>query len=196
MPRLENVALFDMDGTLCDYKKSLLEKLEELRSPNESTYNSPVTDDSPLYIIKRADLIRASEEWWENLPRFQLGWDILELAKSFGYRIMILTMGPKRNPASWAGKKRWIEKNLGSDIDVTITRDKGLTYGKVLVDDSPMDIERWTRKWGKRRKVIMPANPLNIDFKFRRCKKSLEKSEWPLISKPLKRDFFFYLLWI
>jgi len=55
---------------------------------------------------------------------------------------MILTQGPKKNPASWSGKKKWIDKNLGQDVDITITRDKGLVYGKVLVDDYPGYIEK------------------------------------------------------
>ena len=137
MPRIEDVALFDMDGTLCDYEKSLLEKLEEFRSPNEPIWNSPVKDDAPEYIKRRADMIRHSEEWWTNLPKLQLGWDVLGIAKELGYKIMILTQGPKANPFSWSGKKMWIDKHLGQDVDLTITRDKGLVYGRVLVDDFP-----------------------------------------------------------
>jgi hypothetical protein len=48
---------------------------------------------------------------------------------------VILTQGPRRNANAWTGKKLWIDRNLGPDTDVTITRDKGLVYGKVLVDD-------------------------------------------------------------
>jgi hypothetical protein len=44
---------------------------------------------------------------------------------------MILTQGPRKNPASWAGKKKCIDRHLGQDADITITRDKGLVYGKV-----------------------------------------------------------------
>ncbi len=162
MTKIEDIALFDLDGTLCDYERALLEKLEELRSPHESQYTSPIRD-APPYIKRRADMIRASEEWWENLPRLQLGWDILELAKNLDYRIMILTQGPKKNPSSWSGKKKWIDKNLGEDVDVTITRDKGLIYGKVFVDDFPDYVNRWL-KWRTRGTVIMPANESNKDF--------------------------------
>ena len=76
---------------------------------------------------------------------------------------MILTQGPKKNPASWSGKKKWIDKNLGQDVDITITRDKGLVYGKVLVDDYPGYIEKWLQ-WRERGLVIMPANELNKYF--------------------------------
>jgi len=162
MIKIEDVALFDMDGTLCDYDRALSEKLEELRSPNEPQYISSIRD-APPHIKRRADMIRASEEWWENLPRFQLGWDILEIAKNLDYRIMILTQGPRKNPSSWSGKKKWIDKNLGEDVDVTITRNKGLIYGKVLVDDFPGYIKGWL-KYRKRGVVIMPANESNQNF--------------------------------
>lgn len=166
MTKPENIALFDMDGTLCDYNKALFEDLEKLRSPNEPLYRDRVGDNSPKYIRNRVNLIRSSESWWEKLPRFQLGWDILEVTKRLDYRIMILTQGPKRNPSSWSGKKRWIDRHLGTDVDITITRDEGLTYGKVLVDDYPDYIERWLQ-WRKRGLVIMPAHDSNRDFRHK-----------------------------
>ena len=109
----ENIALFDMDGTLCDYEVALSRDLERLRSPEEGIWGGPVRDDAPEYLRNRADLIRSNENWWAGLPKFQLGWDVLEVAKTLEYRTMILTQGPRRNPASWSGKKKWIDRNLG-----------------------------------------------------------------------------------
>lgn len=163
MTEIEPIALFDMDGTLCDYDTSLFKELERLRSPQEPVFYPPLRDNVPDYIKRRADLIRASSSWWENLPRFQLGWDVLEAAKNIGFNIMILTQGPRKNPESWSGKKRWIDKHLGQDADITITRDKGLVYGKVLVDDYPKYIERWL-SWRERGLVIMPASESNRDY--------------------------------
>jgi len=163
MPEIEDIALFDLDGTLCDYDKGLLGKLEELRAPEEPQYLGNIRD-HPQHLKNRSDIIRSSESWWENLPRFQLGWDILEVAKNLGYRIVILTQGPKRNPNAWSGKKKWIDRNLGEGVDVIITRDKSLTYGKVLVDDYPEYTERWLQ-WRKNGLVIMPANKGNVDYK-------------------------------
>lgn len=74
-----------------------------------------------------------------------------------------MTQGPRRNPKSWMGKKMWVDINLGEDIDVTITRNKSLVYGKVLVDDYPEYIKGWL-KWRPRGVVIMPANESNINF--------------------------------
>ncbi|VVB79711.1 5' nucleotidase, deoxy (Pyrimidine), cytosolic type C protein (NT5C) [uncultured archaeon] len=163
MTEIEPIALFDMDGTLCDYDKGLFEELESIRSPSEPVFNPPVRDNVPEYVKKRRNLITASSVWWESLPKLKLGWDILDVAKKLGFRVMILTQGPRKNPESWKGKKKWIDKNLGEDTDITITRDKGLVYGKVLVDDFPEYIERWL-SWRERGLVIMPANESNKDF--------------------------------
>ena len=160
---LENIALFDLDGTLCDYDKGLKAGMEKLMAPNELPYNGVPRDDAPEYLKARANLVRASVEWWAALPKFQLGFDIWALAVELEYRRMILTAGPKRNANAWTGKKVWIDRNLGQDVDITITRDKGLVYGKVLVDDYPEYITRWLA-WRPRGLVIMPANPSNEIF--------------------------------
>jgi hypothetical protein len=57
----------------------------------------------------------------------------------------------------------WIDKHLGQGVDITITRDKGLVYGKVLVDDWPEYINRWL-EWRPRGLVIMPANEANKGY--------------------------------
>lgn len=164
MTEVSSVALFDMDGTLCDYDRGLFLAMESLRSPVEPVCKLPILDSSPAHLRKRADMIRSSSSWWETLPRLKLGWDILKVANELGYNIMILTQGPRRNPESWAGKKRWIDKHLGEDTDITITRDKSLVYGKVLVDDFPPYIQKWL-SWRDRGLVIMPANEGNKNFR-------------------------------
>ncbi|MDE1827899.1 MAG: hypothetical protein KGH65_01935 [Candidatus Micrarchaeota archaeon] len=158
----ERVALFDMDGTLVDYIGQLSKDLGKLGAPGEPEITDDL-DDLPYHMQNRADVIRSSADWWRTLPRLELGWDILNAARELDYRIMILTQGPRRNAAAWTGKKLWIDENLGPDVDVTITRDKGLVYGKVLVDDFPKYVERWL-KWRKNGLVIMPAREINRNF--------------------------------
>ena len=159
----DDIALYDMDGTLCDYDAVLKKSMEELRYPGEPPYAGVPRDKAPPYLRARSDLIRSKTNWWADLPRFQLGFDIWELTLSMGYRHMILTQGPKRNPKAWMGKKIWIDKNLGTDVDITITRDKGLVYGKILVDDWPEYVLKWL-EWRPRGLVIMPAQEHNVGF--------------------------------
>lgn len=162
MPPVEDIALFDMDGTLCDYDAGLIREFERLLPPETPMPKMPMTRDSPKYIQNLANLIRSSEEWWATLPKRQLGWDVLNIAKDLGYRLMILTQGPRSNPRGWSGKRIWAETYL-PDVDMTITRDKGLVYGRVLVDDFPPYIERWLT-WRKNGIVIMPATETNTTF--------------------------------
>jgi 5'-nucleotidase len=160
----ELIALFDLDGTLADYNSALLQGLNNIRSPGEPKLDVlPRGDDTPIYLRTRMNMIRESADWWVNIPRLGLGSDIWNITESFGFRHMILTAGPKRFPNSWSGKKMWVDKNLGPEVDITITRDKSLVYGSMLVDDWPDYVTAWL-KWRKRGLVIMPASPHNIGF--------------------------------
>ncbi len=159
------IALFDMDGTLFDYEGSLKTELSKLRGPNETEFDFNFNN-NPEYIQNRINLITKTESFWADMPKFELGWDVFNLIQQgLGeYKIHILTQGPRKNPAAWSGKKKCIDKHFGEDFDITLTRDKGLVYGKVLVDDFPGYIEKWIR-WRKNGQVIMPANKYNQDFK-------------------------------
>lgn len=160
------IALFDMDGTLCDYEAHIQKSLELLRSPNEPSIN-PHFSDNPKYIERRMSLIKSQEDWWANMPRFELGWDILEVAKSLDFRIMILTQGPRSNPAALAGKKKWLDQHLGEEQEFTMTRDKGLVYGNVFIDDYPGYLDQWFA-WRKKGQAIMPAAEQNKDYTHER----------------------------
>ncbi len=160
----EDVALFDMDGTLCDYETALLKSLEPLKSPMEDSFDQlPDKKETPPYLKARMDLIRNQTQWWTGLEPLELGMDIWHAAADIGYRPMILTQGPRSHPKSWMAKKLWIDKHLGKDVDMTITRDKGLVYGKVLIDDWPPYISRWL-EWRPRGLVIMPSHKRNEGF--------------------------------
>lgn len=159
----ELIALFDMDGTLCDYNKSLVEKLNRLRSPQEEMAKEEDLFSLPSFLEERKNVITESQSFWENLPRFQLGWDVYNISLDLGYKPVILTQAPRFKPFSLSGKLIWLNKNFPSGVDFNMTRDKGLTYGKVLVDDFPPYIERWL-KWRENGLVIMPANQGNKTY--------------------------------
>jgi len=162
--KIELIALFDMDGTLCDFDTSLTESMRKLQSPNETPFKAIQTKKHhPEYVENRKQIILSSVRWWQNLPQLKLGFDIWNFVGLLKIRRMILTQGPRKNPNAWSGKKLWIDKNLGENTDITITRDKGLVYGKILVDDYPEYVLRWL-EWRPRGLVIMPANENNKNF--------------------------------
>jgi hypothetical protein len=112
------------------------------------------------------DLIRVTSQWWEDLDPIPSGMEIYKLFRDSNFRVVVLTQGPKLNAEAWKGKLRWCRKYLHPDTDVIITRDKGLVYGKVLVDDFPAYIESWL-KHRPRGIVIMPDQPWNKDFEHK-----------------------------
>jgi len=164
MNYLDNIALFDLDGTLADYDSAIQKDLALIASPNDPTYIS--WGDNPDYLEKRIKLIRQRPGWWRNLGKFQLGFDVLEIAREFGYEIEILTKGPRSATSSWTEKAEWAMDNV-PDADVTITEKKGRHYGKVLVDDYPGYIEGWLQQ-RPRGLVIMPAHSYNEEFSHQR----------------------------
>lgn len=157
----ENVALFDMDQTLCDHNGQLARDMKALALPGDPEF-TPDLKNAPKVLQERADRIRSSQEWWASLPRMQLGWDVLQVAQELGYRIMLVTKGPGRNAEAWTGKKLWRDRQL-PDAAMTITEDKGLIYGKILVDDWPIYVDRWLT-WRPNGLVIMPASDYNRDY--------------------------------
>lgn len=155
------IALFDLDGTLADYDGQLLKDLQRIASPHEPP---PVLYQDIPYLEARRHVITSQSDWFRHLPKFKLGWDVLEVAKKIGYSISILTKAPSRKHAAWSEKVEWCATHLEDYIDgVTIAHDKGMVYGALLVDDWPAYVEAWL-KHRPRGLVIMPANGHNEGF--------------------------------
>ena len=162
---MESIALFDMDGTLCDYVRSMLIDLEKLMAPGEEFVDPFILRDDPKYqyLWNRIDLIKSDPEWWANLPKFSLGFEVMDMAIEVGYVPEVLTQSPEGNPAALAGKLKWIMNNLDPGIDYTMTRNKSRHYGRVLVDDFPGYAVPWL-EYRKSGLVVMPTNDYNRDF--------------------------------
>jgi hypothetical protein len=157
------LALFDLDDTLADYQGRLLADLRAIASSWEPPLET-LCGNLPPHLEARRHVITSQVGWWLGLEPFRLGWDILDLALSLGCRAVVLTKGPARKPSAWTEKVQWCDRHLGNRIEgVTITHDKGLVYGKLLVDDYPDYILSWL-KFRPRGLVIMPAHPHNAGF--------------------------------
>jgi len=156
----EPIALFDLDGTLADFDKAMQAKLKELAAPGE--YQNTREYSHQEHIQARWDLIKMQAGFWENLERFQLGFDILEVARELEFINHILTKGPVNTTSAWTEKAIWCKREV-PDCLVTIGMDKGLMYGKMLTDDWPKYMIRWL-EWRPRGLGIMPAQSWNKDF--------------------------------
>lgn len=162
-PALENIGLFDMDGSLVDYAGQLRKDLMALQSPSEGPLGDIWLSEKLPHISARMRLIKSLPGWWRNLPTIESGMQIFNLAKSLGFTNHILTKGPKHHSNAWQEKVEWCRANLGVTTPVHITEDKGLVYGKFLYDDFPDYCLAWLEH-RRRGLVIMPVTDWNRDF--------------------------------
>ena len=160
----EPIALVDMDGTLCDYSGAIAKALGALRSPEEPEID-PERDELPPHVEARRKLVSAVPGFWRNLERLPLGFDVLHELEALKFQPYILSKGPSSNSLAWMEKVDWCRAHI-PHVPIIVTEDKGLVYGKVLVDDWPPYIERWL-KWRPRGLVVVPAQPWNLDIEAR-----------------------------
>ena len=158
MPNVENVALVDMDGTLCDFRGALDRDLQ-------AKFGEDLSRLSPRTLQQAEYLIRGQAGWYRNLKPLPLGFAIVNMLREIGFRLMIMTKASKEAKNAWTEKVEWISEHL-PDADMTVTQDKGLVYGKVLVDDYPSHFLRWLNH-RPRGIVIMPRQPWNKEIDAR-----------------------------
>jgi hypothetical protein len=153
-------ALMDLDGTLADYDGAITEAMRKLASPGEPDFHSFMDEMRPPWLEARRHLVSSIPGFWRSLPRLPAGFAIHDALVSVGFRIHILTKGPRTKPAAWMEKLEWCRMHV-PDADVSITENKSLSYGRVLVDDWGPYFMGWLAH-RPRGVVIVPAQPWNV----------------------------------
>jgi len=159
------IALIDLDGTIADYDAAIIRDMELIRSPYEPL---PLGDtvyfkeSMPPYLKARAKFIRSQPGWWFNLEPLKKGFDIVDLLRQYKFDLHVLTKAPHSVDAAWTEKVLWCKKYL-PNTDITISQEKGLVYGKILLDDWPPYAKSWLEH-RPRGLVIMVEQRWNKDF--------------------------------
>lgn len=154
------VAVIDLDGTLCDYDGAAARDVERALGGDKVSAATRAR-------IER--LVTSQPGWWAGLKPLPMGFRILRLLRGMGFRLAVLTKGPAGSPGAWSEKVAWCTEHL-PDADVTVTHDKALVHGRVMVDDWPEGIEGWLR-WRPQALVLMPAQPWNRGFRHGRVRR-------------------------
>lgn len=163
----EPVALVDMDGTIANFSKGLGDAMKTLETPEENgkwDYEDYDQDTEPDFMKARRRLVKHVPGFWRNLPRIERGFKILDILTELDFDIIIFTKAPTHQPSAFMEKAEWCEENLvGYKYKLSMVQDKGLHYGKLLVDDWPKYVSRWLQ-FRPRGHVIMPSCKYNRDF--------------------------------
>lgn len=160
------IALIDLDGTLADYDGAMAAELAALRSPGEP----PVAwtrENEPPWIKARRNLIAIRPGFWHELRPLACGFEVYRMLLELGFETHILTKGPTSKSAAWSEKVTWAREHTPESM-ITITEDKSLVYGRVLVDDWPEYVKPWLEAH-RRGLVVMPAQSWNEDFRHPRA---------------------------
>ena len=142
------VVYLDMDGVIADFFGGV-EKLYGVDHWKQLT--SDKTKDLKQEVIDRI----AGTDFFAHLPKFPTADSLIEMIKKFtGGKYSILT-SPLRGDTENSGyyKKIWIGKNIVKPDEIIVTGSKEGWATKngvsnILIDDRPINIEKWRAKGG------------------------------------------------
>lgn len=152
IPKDDRLALIDLDGTVADYDTKMKRELAKLVAPGETGVQGE-------YLENRRKLVRSKPGFYLNLKPLKRGFEVLDLVRTIGFELVVLTKASVDVPTSWSEKVQWARKHL-PDASITISQTKELVYGRVLVDDWPEYYEPWLQNRPKGI-VIAVAHPHN-----------------------------------
>jgi 5'(3')-deoxyribonucleotidase len=166
MEQTDLIALIDLDGTVADYDSALIESMRAIQSPDETPYKNRYEDGGAReeipHVEARRRLIQRQPGFWRNLKPLPAGFEVVDELRSLGFSLHVLTKGPVSTPVAWSEKVEWCQRHL-EDAVVTVTGDKSLVYGRILVDDFPPYFTKWLTV-RPRGLVVCIAHPWNAGY--------------------------------
>lgn len=136
------IILVDMDNTLADFDKALLEiwrKLypNEFYVPLEERKNFHPHKDYPDHLQSKIQEIFHSQGFIRNLPPIPGGIEAVKEMLEKGHDVRFCTSHLYEYNYCVFEKYQWIEEYFGKEaVDrIILTRDKTLIYGDLLIDD-------------------------------------------------------------
>jgi len=140
----------DMDGVLADFFGGV-EKLYGVSHWKELT--SDKTKDLKKEVINRI----TGTDFFATLPKFETADALIDMVKNFTGGKFSINTSPLRGDHANSGKykKVWISNNIEQPDDIVVTAqketyatDKASGTPNILIDDRPVNIERWRNAGG------------------------------------------------
>ena len=160
----------DMDGVLADFFGGV-EKLYGVEHWKQLTNDK--TKDLKKEVIDRI----TGTDFFATLPKFQSADSLIDMVKQFTGGTFSINTSPLRGDHENSGKykKVWISNNIETPAEIIVTGRKE-TYAKnkasgtpnILIDDRPVNIQRWQAAGGYG--ILYQANRDSLD----KVKKGLE----------------------
>ena len=139
------IVYIDMDGVLADFFGGV-EKLYGVQHWKE--LSSDKTKDLKQEVINRI----TGTDFFATLPKFDSSGELISMVKEFTGGNFSINTSPLRgdNENSAKYKKLWIQNNIEQPDEIVITgrkesyaKDKASGTPNILIDDRPVNIQRW-----------------------------------------------------
>lgn len=153
------VALLDLGDTLANCRSALLAGMTRFLAPGESDFDDRVP--LPPHLEERRREVLSTPGFWRELRPRPEGFELLDILRSKGFAVHVVTKGPYYATSVWAEKVAWCRVHV-PDLPVIVTDDKTRIHGDVLVDDWMPYVDAWLSQW-QTGLAIVPAQPWNVD---------------------------------
>jgi len=153
----------DMDGVLADFFGGV-EKMYGVDHWKQLTNDK--TKDLKKEVIDRI----TGTDFFATLPKFQSADALIDMVKKFTGGKFSINTSPLRgdNENSGKYKKVWISNNIDTPDEIVVTgrkesyaKDKGTGTPNILIDDRPVNIQRWQDAGGYG--ILYQANRDSLD---------------------------------
>lgn len=140
----------DLDGVLADFISSAFAvhgaRYEESNYPRLQWSIATVLGITESEFWKKID--SSAPDFWPNLSPYEWFDDVMCAAKSLGVPMSFLS-SPSRHPSCHYGKRQWVDK-YAPRVELILCSSKHLlaANGRVLIDDSDANIDKWRTAGG------------------------------------------------